>query len=186
MTAPLLVIITGLPGSGKTALARNLSEQFQLPMIHKDGIKETLFNALGWTDEKWSRQLSYTSFQVQYYLLGVMLKAGVSCITEGNFDAELATPEFEHLRSKYPFRPIQVLCYGNGETLWQRFEQRSLSNRRHPGHNSSAPENYKSRILGGRCAPIDLDAPLIELDTTDFEQLDLTSLHAAIASALHR
>lgn len=36
---PLLLIITGHPGSGKTTLAHRLAADFKLPLIYKDGIK---------------------------------------------------------------------------------------------------------------------------------------------------
>lgn len=39
--------MTGLPASGKTALGRALSDSLRLPFMDKDGVLETLFDALG-------------------------------------------------------------------------------------------------------------------------------------------
>ena len=39
---PLLVVISGAPGSGKTALSRRLAPELKLPLISKDTIKEVL------------------------------------------------------------------------------------------------------------------------------------------------
>lgn len=47
-----LIIITGLPGTGKTTLGRKLAEEFRLPFISKDDIKEFLFDNLGWKDRE--------------------------------------------------------------------------------------------------------------------------------------
>ena len=38
-----LIIICGLPGSGKTTLASELSKQTGIVCLHKDSIKEKLF-----------------------------------------------------------------------------------------------------------------------------------------------
>ena len=44
---PMLLVVTGLPCTGKTTLGKYLASQLKLPFIHKDGIKETLFDLLG-------------------------------------------------------------------------------------------------------------------------------------------
>jgi predicted kinase len=44
------VLITGLPGSGKTTIARPLAHALGLPLVAKDAIKETLFDTLGTDD----------------------------------------------------------------------------------------------------------------------------------------
>ena len=47
-SGPLLVLVTGLPCSGKTCVASRLSGELGLPMLAKDDIKEALFDALGY------------------------------------------------------------------------------------------------------------------------------------------
>lgn len=42
--ADFLVLVNGLPGSGKTTLGRQLSEQLRAPLISKDALKETLIH----------------------------------------------------------------------------------------------------------------------------------------------
>jgi adenylate kinase family enzyme len=39
-----LIIITGLPGTGKTTLARDLAKRYGLPLLSKDTIKERLMD----------------------------------------------------------------------------------------------------------------------------------------------
>ena len=43
---PLLIIVNGLPGTGKTTLARRLAADLGLPTFSRDGLYETLYDAL--------------------------------------------------------------------------------------------------------------------------------------------
>ena len=45
-----LVVVTGLPGSGKTTIAGPLAAELGWPLLGKDTIKEALFDALGTGD----------------------------------------------------------------------------------------------------------------------------------------
>ena len=58
MSKAWLIIIWGLPCTGKTTLGPWLAKELGLPFVHKDGIKESLFESLGWKDRAWSKQLS--------------------------------------------------------------------------------------------------------------------------------
>ncbi|MFI7705853.1 AAA family ATPase [Nonomuraea sp. NPDC049480] len=45
----LVVLVNGLPGSGKTTLAKALADTLGLPLFSKDRVKETLADMLGVT-----------------------------------------------------------------------------------------------------------------------------------------
>jgi glucokinase len=55
------VVVTGLPGSGKSHLARALAPVLDLPVIDKDEILDRLFDARGVGNEAWRRTLSRES-----------------------------------------------------------------------------------------------------------------------------
>src|SRR4051812_34837132 len=53
----LFVVISGLPGSGKTTFARRLAPALNLPLIDKDDILDRLFGPTGIGDAVWRRVL---------------------------------------------------------------------------------------------------------------------------------
>ena len=131
---PVLLIISGPPCTGKTTLGLRLAGELRLPFVHKDGIKELLFARFGWGDRPFSKQLSLTSYDVLYYFIESLLRAGRSLIVESNFKPEVDSAKFLDLAERMPFRPLQILLHTDGEVLLERFKQRAESGLRHPGH----------------------------------------------------
>jgi predicted kinase len=166
---PTLIIITGLPCTGKSTLGRFLARGLSLPYVSKDGIKEILFDTLGFSDRAWSRQLGLASYALLYYFLDLELAAGRSLIVESNFHAETAGQELGRLKSNYDFRVVQVLCYCESSILLERFERRAASSERHPGHvEQENLEEFRAVLDSSRCDPLPIEGLVIELDTTDF------------------
>src|SRR3954451_22454879 len=56
------VVITGLPASGKSTLARPLAEALGVECVSKDRIKEALFDALGYGGWERSNTLSRAAY----------------------------------------------------------------------------------------------------------------------------
>ncbi|MBN1582357.1 MAG: ATP-binding protein [Anaerolineae bacterium] len=174
---PVLIVVTGSPCTGKTALAQRLGDSFALPVMTKDTIKETLFDNLGWSDRTWSKRLGGASAEVLYTFAEAHLKAGQSCIVEANFSAAFANPIFQRFEAGYSFLPIQILCLADPAVLRVRFEQRARSGERHPGHQDHLPTDLQTNDpIVGRIEPLDIGGHLIELDTTVFEQMDYDGL----------
>ena len=62
------IVVSGLPGSGKTALARALAGELRIPLLSKDVIKEALYDGLGIGDVEWSKRLGRASMDVPFAL----------------------------------------------------------------------------------------------------------------------
>jgi hypothetical protein len=52
------IVVSGLPASGKSALARAIADALRLPQLDKDEILEGLFDTLGVGDSAWRNKLS--------------------------------------------------------------------------------------------------------------------------------
>lgn len=184
MSEPLLIIVSGPPASGKTTLARQLARELGLPLLYKDGIKETLFDSLGWRDREWSKKLGLATYRLLYYFLEAHLAAGQPLIIESNFYPEAAT-HFREIQAKFPFRPFQVLCRTEGSVLVERYAARANAPDRHPGHVDLATlEEIKHILLKGRLEALDIGGEVIEIDTTDFSKIDLAGLSSRLRQVL--
>ena len=132
-----LIIITGLPGTGKTTLARDLASRYTLPLICKDTLKEPMMDVLG--SQVSSRALSDASFAVMFAMARELLSRGHSLILEGNFRAgEHEAPLLQTLPSSDSAPTIvQLLCSANEEERRSRLLQRARDPGRHAGHQDA-------------------------------------------------
>lgn len=185
MRRSLLIIINGLPCSGKTTIGRHIADAFGLPFLYKDAIKEIIFDTLGWKDRHWSRSVSRCAFAMLFFWLETVLKAKGSAVIEGNFQRQEHTGRFASLQRQYDVTAVEILCRAEGRTLWRRFRQRAASASRHPGHvDEQTLEELKPSLLLGRSEPLGVADRYIEVDTTDFGEVDLNALLKHLGSCI--
>jgi len=157
MTLPTLIIVAGPPGTGKTTIAQKLSSDLGIPVFHKDAIKELLFDSLGWSDREWSKKIGVASLNLLFHIAENQLKNGKSLIIESNFKNEFDTKRIIELKEKYKFLIIQIQLKCNGEILLNRFNARSNSTERHPGHvDSGNIDEFKNSLLKGSYDHLDI------------------------------
>lgn len=179
-----LVIITGMPGTGKTTLGHALSQKYNLPLISKDALKERMFDTLGSSDKAWSLKVSAASHRIMDYFLAELFSAGHSVIVESNFKHDIDSERFRALQRHYNLKLVQILCYADGEVVFDRFATRIANAERHEGHVELPLEQIHSEFVAanGRDNPLDIEGTTIELDTSDLSAIDYASVYAAIDS----
>ncbi len=161
---PVVFFITGLPCTGKTVLGKQIAAHFSLPYLYKDGIKESLFNSLGWSDRDWSRRIGAAAYSLLFYFTEALLEARQSFILESNFAVEREGPRLQKLQENYIFRAIEIQCVAEGEVIVERYRQRWETGTRHPGHVD--PETYdelRPTLLLGRLPPLGLQGSILKL-----------------------
>jgi predicted kinase len=181
----LLIIVSGPPCTGKTTLGKRLAEDLRLPFFHKDGVKEILFDTLGWKDRDWSRKLGVASYELLYHSIEAMLRAGKPLVVESNFANGPATTRIQELKTRYGAETLQIQCLTEGEVLFSRFKERAESGDRHPGHvDTHTYHELADILLKGRHDPLEIGGPCIEVDTTDFATIQYNQLLSQVQSWL--
>ena len=81
-----LIVIAGMPATGKSTVAAGIAKAFGYPVLEKDDIKERLFDTIGFENYPQKRRLDIAATSVLLKVLEQMLKAGTSAIVVNNFD----------------------------------------------------------------------------------------------------
>jgi predicted kinase len=167
VTVPLLVVVTGMPSSGKTTVAEDLSRRLRLPLLAKDVIKESLYESLGADDVAASERLGHAAYELLFAQARVLLAHGVSVVVEANFFRD-QEPEFAGLPAH---RLLQLHCEAPLPVLLDRYARRS----RHAGHHDAEKiDELPGRFESGVHGPLRLGGELIRLDTT--QPVDLAAV----------
>jgi predicted kinase len=161
---PLLVVITGPPATGKTTLARALADGLGLPLIAKDTVKETLFDALGTGDRPWSRRLGVATYTLLFTVAAEVLRARQPLVLEANLTRGTAEAEFAALP---PYRLLQIVCTAPDDVVLARYRERALGGERHSGHlDLQIEDEVAAALRERRHDALDLDGKRIYVDTT--------------------
>jgi glucokinase len=127
------IVVSGLPASGKTTLARALAAAMGLPLLDKDDLLEALFDGAGRIDPAERTRLSRMSDNV--FMRRAAESQGavlVSFWRHPTLDTASGTPTawLQTLGG----RIVEVHCRCAADVAEQHFRSR----RRHPGHNDAA------------------------------------------------
>ena len=161
MSRPLLVIVGGAPGAGKTTVARELARRLHLAILTKDDIKEALGDALGVGDRERSRELGIAAYAVMWAVARRTLDAGAGLVLEANFYRDLSEPRLAGLASLA--NAFVVLCRADPSVRRRRYEERR---ERHPVHTDAVILEREWRDDDAVHA-IDVGVPRLMVDTTN-------------------
>ena len=98
-----LIILAGMPATGKSTAAAALQAHFGYTVLEKDRIKECLFDTIGFESYAEKRQLDVAANTVLLSVMESLLRTGVSLIVDNNFDEESAQAACAELKREYRF-----------------------------------------------------------------------------------
>jgi predicted kinase len=156
---PLLAIVAGRPGSGKTTLAIRLAEELRWPLVSRDRLKEGAVRTLGWECAA-DPGLALRVCGAFFAEIELLLRAGVSLVAEAAFQHKVWSPRLE------PILPLTkarvILCDAPPNVALERRRAREakdpLFGRFHPPAADSVAVAYD---------PPKLHVPTLQVDTSD-------------------
>lgn len=175
MNENYLIVFTGIPGTGKTFLGKELSEFLNVPIVTKDNIKELLADTLGCTDLEFSRKIGWTSYKLLNFISDKFLQFGRPFIIESNFDSIYLKDIMSSLQLKYKFTPIIIHCYADANIVYRRIIERDKSTERHSTHkfgNWGTLEEFNINFLDLVDRLPDINGHIFKVDTTKFDGLN--------------
>lgn len=169
LSRPNLVIITGVPGTGKSTLARTLSLRLAWRVFHHDDIKERLYDASGIAiadlNQETSRHFGAMAEAAVLAAAGETLRAGFPCIIESFFRPESPPPALALLVRESS--ATQVHCVTPAAVSIARYRARHERGERHPVHldQIEASERASDPLPDSALTPVPLGIPVLTVDT---------------------
>jgi len=163
---PLLVIVTGRPGSGKTTLSQLISKRICCPLLSRDEIKEGYCITSG-ADHMSLPEDSNIKVSNDYFdILHVFVSKGISVVTEAAFQQKLWAPKLQAYRELADIKLIR--CMIAPVIASDRMTKRGLENpRRERFHRDfsvhTARKGHENLISD--YTPPTFDASMLDVNT---------------------
>ncbi|MDB5166311.1 MAG: hypothetical protein JWM37_383 [Candidatus Saccharibacteria bacterium] len=118
-TKPLLIMLYGCPGSGKSFFARQFSEKVQAAHLQTDRIRYELFD-----QPRYDKQENDVVNQLAHYMAGEFLQAGLTVVYDMNAMRISQRRLLRDLARKAHAVPVLVWLQIDGDTAYHRTTQR--------------------------------------------------------------
>ena len=116
---PVLILLYGFPGSGKTYFARQLAENMQVAHVHGDRIRYELFE-----EPTYDRQENGIVTQLMQYMAEEFLSAGINVIYDTNAMRRSQRAALREMARKKGAKTIVVWFQMDPDTAYERLQKR--------------------------------------------------------------
>ncbi len=128
---PALIVVSGLPGTGKTHFCHKLAERMPLLILESDALRKTLFPAPDYTPEESSRL-----FRAIHQLIESLLRKGISLALDATNLSERYREYLYNIAGRLNARLILVRVEAPPKLVQERLKNRSVAG--NPAENSDA------------------------------------------------
>lgn len=122
---PVLIVVTGRPGSGKTTLCERISREWCLPLVSRDRIKEGFVHTQQKSHDQLPEDGNLIATNTFFGTLDYLLNRDISCIAEAAFQHKLWAERLPTLEKKAQIHI--VICHVDAQTALNRFLDRGLN-----------------------------------------------------------
>jgi predicted kinase len=129
---PVVIVISGMPGSGKTTLAHVLAASLHLPVVSRDDLKTGMHVTIESTERHEIARFGVAAFEVFYATVQLLVANGVSVIVEAAFHRDRSTAELQGLAAVADVAHIAIRI--DEQTALDRYRQRAERGERHAAH----------------------------------------------------
>jgi len=120
VASPALIVVSGLPGTGKSHFCRKVAERIDLVILESDSLRKLLFPTPAYSKEE-STQL----FRACHGLVDELLRKGISVALDATNLEEHNREQLYHIADQSGARLIIVRMEAPPEVVQQRLERRS-------------------------------------------------------------
>ena len=117
---PILIVVSGLPGSGKTYFCNRLAERLAFVILESDALRKTLFSS-----PSYSSQESAALFETVHLLIEGLLKKGISLILDATNLSERYREYLYNIADRLQVKLILVRVEAPPEVVYSRLKTRS-------------------------------------------------------------
>ena len=144
LARPLVIMIVGIPGAGKSFFARQFSDLFDAPIVSFDEIRHVLFS-----DPQFSRDEETLIAMVMRLQMKQLFKTHKTFLIDGGLNTRIARMAIEKLAKQYDYGTVTVWVQTDEDTSAYRSVRRSAK-REGDKFNTSMSEqvflNHAKRI----------------------------------------
>jgi len=138
-----VIVISGLPGSGKSTVAEGVAEKLKLPIFSVDPIESSIVKS----GLKRSFETGLAAYLVAGALAAEQLSLGLSVIIDAVNPVREARDMWHNLSDKHNSRLIIIECVLNGDLHKERLESRVRNMHGIPEVTWSDVENRRNQYL---------------------------------------
>lgn len=161
---PMLVVIGGPPGTGKTTLAHRLAAAIGCPAICRDEIKQGMAEANPGFVPGRSDPLTIRTLATFFELIALLVQRGVTVVAEAAFQDQIWRPGLSPLLDQVDLRIVH--CTASAELALARIAGRIESDPLRRAHEDSRiPDDERLRIHRS-FDPVSFPVPTLTVDTS--------------------